>query len=359
MTYVDNVPDTTWKNTPVLVRVDVNEPVDEYGVPQSTFRIERSIPTIAYLAERGAKVILLAHLGKPDGKPVSNLTLRHIARELGHQMKRDVSFASDVYGDEVHNHVQEMAEGEILMLENTRFAPGETNNSDQLADAWAGYGKRYVNNAFATSHREHASLAAITQFVPSYAGLLIKEEVDTLDRVLDEPPSPSVAIMGGAKVETKLPLVSFFAERFDYVLVGGLVGNTYLDRNTREPGSNIYLPTDFADEERLDIGEETIEKFQSIIRKASCVFWNGPMGKIEESPFDHGTKQIMNTIMANKDCYAVAGGGETAYSIERWGDRGEFDFVSTGGGALLRYIQDGTLPALEWLSKESDTEQNV
>ncbi len=352
MTYIDELPDTAWKHTPVLVRVDVNEPVDEEGIPQNTYRIKRTIPTVRYLTERGAKVILLAHLGKPDGKREPGLTLKFISTEIEHYLKKAVRFIPNVSGSDVEASAHGMEAGDVLMLENTRFHPGETQNSDGLADKWAKLGKRYVNNAFATSHREHASLAAITQFLPSYAGLLIRDEVETMDRLLEEPPSPSVAVLGGAKVETKLPLVSFFAERFDYVLLGGIVGNAYLDRYGRD-NRRVYLPTDFAGEgERLDIGPETRERFAGIISKASSVFWNGPLGKMEESPYDKGTISVMNAIMENENCYAVAGGGETGYAIAQWGDYDRFDFVSTGGGALLTYIRDGTLPALEYLEKE-------
>ncbi|NOQ67883.1 phosphoglycerate kinase [Patescibacteria group bacterium] len=351
------------KNKKVLVRVDFNVPVGGDGIVDSKedWRIKAVLPTIKYLIEEEAKIILIAHLGRPNVVVDSRLrgndkmySLKPVADRLGELLNREIKFVDDCVGDKVKNAVEKTQAGEIVLLENLRFYEGEENNDEKFARELAELADIYVNNAFSVSHRKHASVCAITKFLPSYAGLLLEKEVNILSKVMKNPKKPAVAIIGGAKVNTKLPVIENLTNKFDFILVGGKVANEILngDKKMLKKNPKVKLPKDFIwinnKNNRLDIGPETVKKYEKIISMAKTIIWNGPMGMFEKEEFSYGTKNITKSLTKNK-AYVIIGGGETIAAADKFGDLEKIDYVCTGGGAMLEFLSGNQLPGLEAL----------
>jgi phosphoglycerate kinase len=264
----------------------------------------------------------------------------------GHQVTK----VDSITGSFVEEQVASMQEGDVMLLENVRFDSREEQNSDAMALELSKLADVYINDAFSVCHRAHTSTGAITKYLPSYAGLLLTEEIRVLSNVLHNPKHPAVAIVGGAKISTKLPVIEALRKQFDYVLVGGKIANEYLDTYGESQMPNVIFPTDFANSERYDIGPKTIEQFSNYIEKAKTVMWNGPMGFVERKPYDKGTFAVATAIANNPDVYSVIGGGETVDEVYQLHKENKIDFISTGGGAMLTFISaEGDLPALKAL----------
>ena len=298
----------------VLLRADLDGPV-EVG-------LEETLPTIKFLIEKNAKVILAGHLGRPEGKVVEKLRLDPVAEKLRE------------YLPATHK--------DVLLLENLRFHPGETGNDPDFAKELASLADLFVNDCFAASHREHASIVGVPQLLPSYAGLQLVEETTILCSVVKNPKRPLLIIVGGAKAETKAPLVRKLSKIADKALLGG----TLMFEQSLEGIPNVIFPIDTVGIE--DIGPETIKMFVDEIKKAKTVIWNGPMGIIDTKEFKAGTRAIAEALAESK-AHTVVGGGDTVAALTRFGLRDKMDFVSTGGGAMLQFLAEGTLPGLEVL----------
>ena len=313
------------KNKRVLVRCDFNVPLDDKGNILDDFRIRRTLPTIDYLIKKGAKVILMSHLGSPDGKFVKELQLKPVSEKLA-----------------------ELLGKKIELLENLRFDPGEESNDENFAKELAKKGDIYINDAFGACHRAHASIVGIPKYLPSGAGFLLEKEVLCLTRLSTNPSKPLVAIIGGAKIETKMKLIDKISEFADLVLVGGLIKKEIKEKNIKlKNPQKIVEPVDEAGEGK-DIGSKTIKLFKEKILQAKTIFWNGPLGKIEEKEFTAGTEELAKAIIES-GAYSVVGGGETVEFINQLGFGEKFSHVSTGGGAMLAFLSGEKLPGLSAL----------
>jgi phosphoglycerate kinase len=374
----------------VLVRVDFNVPLADGDVTDDS-RIRAALPTIGLLRERGAKVILVSHLGRPEG-PDPDLSLAPVARRLGELLGADVRMASAVAGPEAAAEVEELAPGDVLMLENSRFEPGDTSNDPELARGLASLADVYVDDAFGAAHRSHATTEGVARLLPAYAGLLLEREVAELDAVREDPAQPMRLVLGGAKVKDKIGVVSHFLDVADRIMIGGAmsfsffkqqgvpVGNSLVDDDSVEAAGDILaraaesrcelaLPVDLvlgrefsADTERrkldgidvpdgwmgLDVGERTAASYADSIATAGTVFWNGPMGAFELEPFAAGT-QVVAEAMAAAPGTTVAGGGDSVAALDRFGLTERIDWVSTGGGASLEFLEGCELPGIEAL----------
>ena len=349
MRYIQDIP-YSLKGKKVLIRIDVNEPINSEGYPQDDFRIKKALPTIQYFREKEAKIILIAHLGNPQESGKDGLSLKYIAQVLGKLGDFPVTFIEKSINEININSIANLQDGEIMFLENIRFYAGEEANDKEFTLSLAQLVDIYVNDAFSVSHREHASVSAITEYLPSFAGLQLAQEVEVLNRILMSPDKPAIAIIGGAKISTKLPVIAVLEEIFDYILVGGKIANEYIDEYQIAQSSKIILPVDFIEDERYDIGPKTRELFETYIQKASTIVWNGPLGWFEQKPYDEGTKYIAEAIARNESSYSVLGGGETVDEIYNLHQESKIDFISTGGGAMLEYIaQKGQLPGIQAL----------
>jgi len=373
------------KNKKVLVRVDFNVPVGSDGTMDSKedWRIRAALPTIEYLLEKGAKIVLMAHLGRPEKRQACSLKL--VAKHLEKLLNCEVKFVDDCIGDKVEKSVSKIKAGEIIMLENLRFYEEEKNNDEEFARKLAGLADVYVNNAFSVSHREHASVCAITKFLPSYAGLLLKKEVGILSKAINNPEKPATIIIGGAKAETKVPVIEYLLDKFNNILIGGVVANVMLKAKGTNVGSsllgdfdlgkikkiNIYnkkinIPSDvvtcdvdekkvsvseiekIGDNKILDIGRETAEIYSKIISDSKTIIWNGPMGLFEKEDFSLGTKTISEAVAKAEGC-TIIGGGDTIAAVHKFGNLEKMDYVCTGGGAMLEFLAGKKLPGLEVL----------
>ena len=380
-------------NKRALVRVDFNVPLDEVtGVIADDSRIRAVVPTIKYLIDRGAKVILCSHLGRPGGKVVDKLRLAVVARRLSQILDRQVGFVKDCIGPEVEKAVEKLKSGDVLLLENVRFHPEEEANDTSFARALARLADIYVNDAFGAAHRSHASIVGVTEYLPAVAGLLLEKEIKALGSILDHPAHPFAALLGGAKISDKVDMIENIIDKVDYILIGGGMAATFLkaksykvglslveaDRldlaarlmaDTAQGGVRLLLPVDVvvADEisaeakvntvpidnipprlRIVDIGRRTIKKFGEELQKCRTVFWNGPMGIYEIPRFATGT-QAMAELLANLDATTVIGGGSTAEIVNELGLASKMTFVSTGGGASLRFLAGKVLPGVEAL----------
>jgi phosphoglycerate kinase len=377
----------------VLVRVDFNVPI-ESGKVLDDWRLRATLPTIRYLTERGAKVILLSHLGRPKGKRDEQFSLRPVAQRLSELLGQPVQFADDCVGEVAEQTVARLQAGEVLLLENLRFHAGEEANDDSFAQQLARLGDVFVNDAFGAAHRAHASVHAITKFLPSYAGLLMEQEVTHLSRLLEAPEKPFVAVLGGAKVSDKIGVIRNLLTKVDALLIGGAMAFTFLKAQgyetgkslveadkldlanallgeAREKGVELVLPVDVAvaesdaedaatqvvpvtaipaDKAGYDIGPETANLFAERIRTAKTVFWNGPMGRFERTPFKAGTKAIAEAL-AQCSGTTVVGGGETAAAAFEFGIADKVTHVSTGGGAALELLEGRELPGIAVLKE--------
>jgi len=317
--------DFDFRKKRVLVRVDFNVPISEQGEILDDFRIRETLPTIQYLFEKGAEVILMSHLGNPGGKFVKELQLEPVAERLAELLGRKVT-----------------------LLENLRFNPGEENNDEGFAKELAQKGDIYINDAFGACHRKHASIVGVPSFLPSGAGLLLEKEVDSLMKVSQNPQKPLVAIIGGAKVETKVGVIDKISEKADFVLVSGLIGKGVVGQKiTLRHPEKIVFPVDETGGGK-DVGIETIKLFSAKIAQAKTIFWNGPLGKIEDKEFSAGTEAVARAI-SESGAFSVVGGGETVEFITKLDLIKKFSHVSSGGGAMLAFLSGEKLPGLEAL----------
>ncbi|NLC07297.1 MAG: phosphoglycerate kinase [Syntrophomonadaceae bacterium] len=371
----------------VLVRVDFNIPIED-GRISDDYRIVTALPTIRYLLERQARVILMRHLGRPNGKVVEKLRLEPVAARLAELLEQPVNYVRDCIGPEVEQAAASLQNGQVLLLENLRFHPEEEKNNEDFARKLARLADCYINDAFSAAHRAHASTHAIAQLLPSAAGLLMEKEISALSQLETNPRHPFVVVLGGAKVSDKIGVINNLVNKADYLLIGGGMAFTFLKaqgieigRSLVEPerieyakellikaGDKIKLPVDVvvaealktgsaqkvvscreipADQMGLDIGPETIALFSQLISTARTVFWNGPLGAFEIPDFSRGTISIREAIAQNSGT-TVIGGGDTANAVQECLDR--FTHVSTGGGASLEFLEGRILPGVAVLT---------
>lgn len=379
------------KGKKVFCRVDFNVPMQDGDVTDDT-RIRAALPTINYLSEAGAKVILASHLGRPNGQVVEELRLDPVAKRLSDLTGKVVLKTDSVYGDEVNTAISQLEDGDILLIENVRFHPGETTNDPKLVEAFAEMADIYVNDAFGTAHRAHASTAGVAEKLPAVAGFLMEKEIAVLTKALEEPERPFTAIIGGAKVKDKIDVIDNFLDKVDYLLVGGGLAYTFIKakgydigkslleedkidlakeflQKAEEKGVQFIIPEDtviadrFSEEadtkivsiedmpndwQGLDIGIKTRETFADIIAKSKLVIWNGPMGVFEMNPFAGGTRAVAKSL-AEADGFTIIGGGDSAAAVEKFGLSDQMDHVSTGGGASLEFMEGKELPGIKAL----------
>jgi phosphoglycerate kinase len=377
----------------VLVRVDFNVPLDEEtGTITDDSRIRASLPTIKYLIERGARVILASHLGRPDGKVVDALRMTVVAQRLSQILGQQVGVTRDCIGAETEKSVENLKNRDVLLLENLRFHSAEEMDSPEFAQALARLADVYVNDAFGTSHRSHASIVGVTKYLPSVAGLLLEKELRVLGSILEDPAHPFCALIGGAKISDKVAMLENIMRKVDCLLVGGGMAATFLKAKSYEIGRSLFeadriktaatlmakaekngihllLPVDVVVTEEInakakgrvvpidrispklriaDIGPQTIKNFREKLRRAKTVFWNGPMGVYEVPRFAEGTR-TMAEILGGLKAITIVGGGSTAEVVTDLGLDGKMDFVSTGGGASMTFLSGEKLPGVEAL----------
>lgn len=338
-------------NKKVLVRVDFNVEMNNIGEVQEHFRFNIVKKTLDYiLSFPGARVAMLTHFGRPDGKKNAEESVKRLVKTAELSLGRKVVFLDDCLGEAIPQALMNLEEGAVILLENVRFYSGEELNDARFAQRLAAPFDIFVNDAFSVCHRAHASVDMITKYLPSYAGLRILEEVEQLDKARFSPVRPAIAIIGGAKIETKLPLIRAFESSYDCVLVGGKIANEAIDEGL-EFSEKVLLPQDFDSPMRLDIGPNTIAYYTQILAKAKTIIWNGPMGKFEEKPYDIGTYAILDAIIRS-EAFVVIGGGESLAIIEHADLIEKIGFVSSGGGAMLEYMSGKTLPGLKALEIE-------
>jgi len=378
-----NLRDINVDNKKVLVRVDFNVPLNQDLEVEDTFRIEAHLETIKYLKEHNAKIILISHLGSPKGKEIG-FSLKPVAKKLEEISSFKVNFIEETLSPKVNQEIDNLKAGEILLLENLRFYKEEEENDNEFAASLARLADIFVEDAFSVCHRAHASTSGICSFIDSYAGLLLEKEINALEGVNRNIKRPFVAVIGGAKILTKVSVIKNFLDKADVILLGGMVANTVLkfkgvygeikekevfeaikDIDFESP--KVIVPIDgmiskdnFSrvggidtikdNEEISDIGPETIEYYKKIIKQAKTVVFNGPMGKIENEVFAKGTEEIARIISVQNN-YSVVGGGETVDFINKKNMKKEFSFISSGGGAMLEYISGKKLPGIEALDK--------
>lgn len=393
------VTDLDVKSKKVLVRVDFNVPMSktEIGKILDNKRIVAAIPTIKYLIENKAKVILLSHLGRPKGEAKKEFSLEPISKELSNLIKKEVKFikSNTVVDENVKKEIENLKDGQIALLENTRFRKEETKNIDEFSKELASLGELYVNDAFGTSHRAHCSNVGICKYLPSALGFLVEKEVDIMSNALANPKRPFVAILGGAKVSDKIMVIENLIKKVDSILIGGAMAFTFLKaqgknvgkslveedkldislkilENAKKNNVKIILPVDvvvskeFSNDSKfftvdvdkmkddyigLDIGNKTVELFSKEIKNANTVVWNGPMGVFEMSNFSKGTFEIAKAL-AETSAITIVGGGDSASAIEKSGYKDKITHISTGGGASLEFLEGKVLPAIEAISNK-------
>ena len=368
--------DINVKDKRVVLRLDYNVPV-ENGVIKDNSKIVKSLNTINYLLENNCKVIILSHFGriKCEEDKLKN-SLKIVGKELANLLKRDVKFLDNCYGDKVKNIVDECSLGEVILLENTRFmdvpTKRESGNDLELAKYWASLGDVYINDAFGSMHRAHASTAGIAKFLPHAIGFLVMDELKHLNILISETPHPFTVFMGGAKVDDKLPIIKSLIDRCDYLLLGGGIANSFLKAKGADVGNSlatsdenvlnelrelmnknkgkIVLPVDFTIDDGViyDLGNKTIDLYKKYIDNSEIIFVNGTCGKFEDERFMEGTENLFKAL-ANTSGKVIIGGGDTASACSKFGFVNKFYYISSGGGATLEYIADGNLKALEWM----------
>lgn len=338
--------EATFGNKKVLLRADFNVAIKN-GIPQEKFKLEACKESVKYItSQAGAKLALISHFGRPEGKIDPEFSLLQFKTTLEEILSKKIIFVDDCIGEKVKIAIDQLQEGEILLLENVRFYKEEKENNADFSQKMAANFDVFVNDAFSVCHRDQASVTGVANVIPGYAGYWLQKEIDTLNKVIHEPEHPATAVIGGAKIETKLPLIKKFEQIYDHILVGGKVANEAIDQKIVF-SPKVVLPVDFA-KDRLDIGPRTIQKFKEIISLSKVVVWNGPMGKFEESPYDQGTRQILD-IIADGDMFTLIGGGESVQVLEERNLLGSISFVSTGGGAMLEYLSGNLMPGIEVL----------
>ncbi len=327
----------------VLVRVDCNVELDENRDVKEKYKVIAARATVDYLLSKGAKVALTTHLGRPNGKPDDAFSVRYIADDVERILSRKVRFVDTCIGASVGKALAELSGQDILLLENVRFFPGDETNDPEFSRELAAPFDIFVNDAFSVCHRDQASVSGVTKFLPSFAGIHLLDEVKHLTEARDCPNRPAVAIIGGAKIETKLPIIRMFEERYDRVLVAGKVSCEAEDEGISF-SDKVLLPEDYA-ADRLDIGKETILRFRREILGAKTVVWNGPLGKFEDPEYAAGTNAVLESIVES-GAFSIVGGGETIIALEEAGAFSKISFVSTGGGAMLEFLSGELLPGL-------------
>jgi 3-phosphoglycerate kinase len=339
------IQDADLENKKVLLRVDFNVSL-ENGKAKETFKIAAAKESLDYLLRKNCKVALLSYFGRPGGKIDPAFSMEQLVNDAEEILGVKVKFVSDCVGEKVKEGMEILKEREVLLLENARFYPGEDENDEELAKKMAEGFDIFINDAFSQSHRDQASITGITKFIPSYAGCRLQEEIHEMTIIKDHPISPAVAIVGGAKIETKLPVIKFFEDKYDYILVGGKIANEALDQKIGF-SEKVILPIDFVDD-RLDIGPETLEKFKEIIKTAKTIAWNGPTGKFEDEKYAKSSNEILEAVIES-GAFVLVGGGETLEILEKNAAMEKIDFVSTGGGAMLDFLSGEKMPGIEVL----------
>jgi phosphoglycerate kinase len=388
-----SVRDIDVKGKRVFCRVDFNVPMKDGQVTDDT-RIRAALPTIEHLRNEGAKVILASHLGRPKGQAVEELRLNPVAKRLGEHLGMEVHKTDEAFGPEVEQVIEQMSAGDVLLLENVRFYPGEEKNDAELAKQFAALADVYVNDAFGAAHRAHASTAGIAEHLPAVAGFLMEKEIEVLGKALSNPDRPFTAIIGGAKVKDKIGVIDNLLEKVDNLIIGGglaytfvkaqghEVGKSLLEEDkidlatsfmnkAKEKGVNFYMPVDVivaddfsndantkvvpieeipSDWEALDIGPKTTELYRDVISNSKLVIWNGPMGVFELETFANGTKGVAQALADATDTYSVIGGGDSAAAVEKFGLADKMSHISTGGGASLEFMEGKELPGVVLLN---------
>ena len=371
---MESIKDVKVAGRRIFLRVDFNVPIVD-GKIEDNNRIKAALPTINYLREHKARIIIGTHVGRPNGEKTEETSVLPIVKNLSTLLNADVFYINDVLGPKVERAVEQLKDGDVLVLGNLRWHSEEEQNNPEFASKLASYADLYVNDAFAVSHRANASVEAITKFLPSYSGFLLEREVTTLRLLFDFPVSPFVAIIGGAKVKDKAGIIKKLVEKADSILVGGAVANTFLLAKGENVGNSlvepemvdecrrmiqtsdnkIILPIDSvkAEDEQtfkiMDIGPETVAKYQGIISEANSIFFNGNLGQTEDERYQSGTSGIAKAINESQSGVKVAAGGDTVGFINDNGLAAGFSFLSTGGGAALEFLAGGKLPGIEAL----------
>lgn len=372
----------------VFVRVDFNVPLEDGKITDDT-RIRETLPTIKYLVEQGAKVILASHMGRPKGEVVESLRLTPASQRLSELLGKPVAKADEAVGEAVKAQINKMQNGDVLVLENVRFYPGEEKNDPELAKQFAELADLFVNDAFGAAHRAHASTEGIAHHLPAVSGLLMEKELSVLGKALSNPDRPFTAIIGGSKVKDKIDVIDNLLTLADNVIIGGglaytffkaqghEIGQSLLDKDkldvalgfiekAKELGKNFYLPEDIvvtdefsadantkivdidgipADWEGVDIGPKTRAKYAEVIKNSKLVVWNGPMGVFEIAPFSNGTREVAQAC-ADTEAYTIIGGGDSAAAAEKFGLADKMNHISTGGGASLEFMEGKALPGV-------------
>ncbi len=383
------------KGKKVLLRVDLNVPMKN-GAITETSRIEKIIPTINLLLEKQAKIIIMSHIGRPNGKVIEGMSLKPISEKLSFLLKKKVLFNKNLINENTLLEINKISNGSIIMLENIRFNEGEELNDNNFSKKISTLGDIYINDAFSCSHRSHASVEGITKYIPSYFGLQITEEINALKKITSEIKKPISLIIGGSKISTKIKIINNLIKKFNNIIIVGGMGNTMLKHtgsnigksicenecgslikeileNSKKYNCEITIPKDaivstglngegkeknineIKDNEMiLDIGSKTISSIEKIISNSRTILWNGPAGYFENPNFQNGTKKILELISEktrNDKIFSVAGGGETVAAINKFKKFDSFTFVSTAGGAFLEYLEGKTLPAIKALNQ--------
>lgn len=387
--------DIELKGKRVLVRVDYNVPLDKQGNVTDDLRIRATLPTIRKIMESGGKTILASHLGRPKGKVSEEFSLKPVAMHLGRLLNKTVELAPDCIGEQVKALIDRMEDGDVLMLENLRFHPEEEKNDETFSKQLADLADVYVNDAFAVSHRAHASVHGITRFVRvCAAGYQLANEVNYFQKAMKNPKRPLAIIIGGAKISTKIGVLENLIEQADYLLIGGAMANTFLKAQGNETGKSlveydhletasrllnraqqsgvkVFLPVDAVvspdlasgskarqvsldqvspDVQILDVGTKTIDLFTSVLRSCSTIVWNGPLGAFETPPFNKGTFALAE-FLGTLDALTVVGGGDSAAAVKEAGADEKVSYVSTGGGAFLEMLEGKILPGVAALDE--------
>ncbi|MBM7652062.1 phosphoglycerate kinase [Neobacillus cucumis] len=377
------------KGKRVFCRVDFNVPMQDGKITDET-RIRAAVPTIQYLVEQGAKVILASHFGRPKGQVVEEMRLTPVGVRLSEILGKEVKKADEAYGDSVKAIIDTMNEGDVLLLENVRFYPGEEKNDAELAKNFAELADVYVNDAFGAAHRAHASTEGIAHYLPAVSGFLMEKELDVLGKALSNPERPFTAIIGGAKVKDKIGVIENLLELVDNLIIGGGLAYTFVKaqghevgkslleadkldlansfiEKAKQKGVNFLMPVDVvvaddfsadanskvvsieeipADWEALDIGPKTREIYSDVIKNSKLVIWNGPMGVFEIDKFAGGTKAVAEALAQSEGTYSVIGGGDSAAAVEKFDLANKMSHISTGGGASLEFMEGKALPGV-------------